>query len=397
MTYTVQTGLDRLINNEGLQSKVNGNFAYLCHQSSVISHSLESGVSGLKKIFKKKFKKLFTPQHGMFGDVQANMIETSSGYNQYFDLPVYSLYSETRSPTDEMLSGIDTLIIDLQDVGTRVYTYIHTMTLAMEACAKKDIKVVILDRPNPVNGITIEGNILETEYSSFVGLHPVPMRHGLTMCEMAEYVRSYCNIECDLSVIPMQGWERGMDYHETGLPWIIPSPNMPHVETAYPYVGAVLLEGCSVSEGRGTTRVFEFFGHLSIEPYSWLNEFLKTLKEFNLEGFVLRPVFFIPTFDKFKNQTIGGYQVHITDKHIFRPWRFFQVFLRELRRTLPESLVWNSPPYEYEYKKLPIDILNGSAAIREWVDSLGSAEDLEKLEKEGYGTYLNQRSNILLY
>ncbi len=393
---TTLTGLDSLADSTKLQQSLKGKIAYLCHSASV-NRELRSGIEILRKIYGSRLVKLFTPQHGLCGDVQANMIESTSFQHPYYKLPVCSLYSTTRQPTAEMLAGIDTILVDLQDVGTRVYTYIHTLTLLMEACSNKDIEVVILDRPNPINGETIEGNVLEPAYASFVGRYPIPMRHGLTIGEIALHAQKFCGVKCQLRVIPLENWQREFYFEDTRLPWIAPSPNMPTVTSALVYPGMVLFEGLSASEGRGTTKPFEIFGHPDLDPFASLKGLEKALKEALVTGVALRPLYFQPTFDKHQKKFCGGYQIHVTDRCTFHPWHFAQIIIRELRRLLGNKLAWNDPPYEYEYQKLPIDILNGSEAPRLWVEKQGDFEELATIEQKQLNTFVEQCEEILLY
>jgi uncharacterized protein YbbC (DUF1343 family) len=351
----------------------------------------------LKDAFGDRLKCLFSPQHGLVGDVQDNMIESDHFQHPYYNIPVYSLYSETREPTEEMLSGLDVIFCDLQDVGTRVYTYIYSVTNTMKACQGKDIKVVILDRPNAIDADTIQGNILDPEYKSFVGMHPIPMRHGLTVGEVATMAKEHWGIDCDLEVVRMEDYDRKMSFNETGLPWVIPSPNLPFTDTAYVYPGSVIFEGTNISEGRGTTRSLEVVGHPNIEPFSFCDHLEQVFSKTEEEGFILRPVSFIPTFHKYAEQSCGGVQIHPTDYRRFNPWRVGQILCRELYHFLKDDFQWKQPPYEYEYEKLPIDILNGTDTIRKWVELNGSYEALIDLENPGMDQYLNDRECCLLY
>ena len=389
-------GLDQLANNKGWPSQFKGNIAYLCNSAS-ISADYTHGIHVIKKTFGSRFKKIFSPQHGLFAEVQDNMKESNHFFHPYFQLPVYSLYSDTRSPTKEMLEGIDHLIIDLQDVGSRVYTYIYTVALSMQACAKMDIEVVILDRPNPISGDQIEGNILNPTFSSFVGMFPIPMRHGLTIGEFALMTKKYFQVDCKLTIIPLLNWKRSFYFDATGLPWVLPSPNLSSLETAIVYISTVLFEVTNVSEGRGTIKSLETIGHPDIEPFEWAIKLKNTFNELELQGFVLRPLHFIPTFDKFIGKPCGGFQIHVTNRQLFKPWKVSQVLLREFKYLLGNSFYWIDPPYEYEYKKLPIDILNGSDQLRKWVDSNGSYNDLISLEAKGMEDYLTKRQTILQY
>ena len=293
----IGTGLDVIESSESLQKQFPGKIGYLAHAASV-DHDLKHGIIVLKELFGSRFTKIFSPQHGLVGDVQDNMIESDHFQHPYFGLPIYSLYSETRKPSNKMLEGLDHVFIDLQDVGTRIYTYIYTMTYMMEACGEMGIQVVILDRPNPINGLQIEGNMLDPVFSSFVGRHPLPMRHAMTIGEIAEMAQRYWGIKCELKVVAMEGWQRSMYFRDTDLPWVLPSPNLATPEAAVVFPGSVLFEGTNVSEGRGTTRSLEIVGHPSVEPYSWLPELQSIFEKCGLTGFVLRPVNFIPTFQK---------------------------------------------------------------------------------------------------
>lgn len=392
----VFSGLDHLRSDAALQEKYKGNVGYLCHSASVDA-TYKHGLFTLKSLFGNRLKKIFSPQHGFVSDVQDNMVETDHYTHPYFQLPVYSLYSETRMPTPKMLAGLDHIFIDLQDVGTRIYTYIYTTTLMMEACAKAGIEVIILDRANPIDGQTIEGNMLDLPYASFVGRHPLPVRHGLTIGEVATMAKKHWNINCPLEIIKMDRWERWMAYEDTGMPWVMPSPNLPTIEAAFTFVGTVLFEGTNISEGRGTTRSLEIVGHPGIEPYSFLEILTPKLEAAGLNGFVLRPVNFLPTFQKHHNVACGGYQIHVTDRNSFKPWALCQLLCREFYHHLGEKFVWKQPPYEYEYKKLPIDLINGTDQLRLWVEKNGSFEELVEIEMKGRADFMEKRKEILLY
>lgn len=395
----VVSSLDRLLSDKSLQDKFKGNIGYLCHSASV-TKDLEHGLLALQRVFGSRLKKIFGPQHGFVTDVQDNMVETKHYEHPFFKLPVYSLYSETRIPTDEMLEGLDHLFIDLQDVGTRIYTYIYTMTLAVEACTKKGIEVVILDRPNPIDGVTLEGNILDPKYASFVGRHPMPVRHALTMGEVAEMHRKYWHADAKnskVTVIKMQGWKREMSYEDTGLPWVIPSPNLPTIEAAYTFVGTVLYEGTNISEGRGTTRSLEIIGHPKIESFGFHEKLKPVLEKANLKGFTLRPLVFLPTFQKHAGIPTGGYQIHVTDRKTFEPWRLCQYLLREMYHELGKDFKWKEPPYEYEFHKVPVDLINGTDELRHWVEKRGSEEEYQAIMKKGQAEWQEQRKSILLY
>ncbi len=393
----VVTGLERLINEKSLQESIKGNIGYLCHSASIDS-KFNTGVVLLQKLFGSRLKKLFGPQHGFVTDVQDNMMETAHYVHPFFKIPVYSLYSETRTPTDEMLEGLDTLIIDLQDVGTRVYTYISTLSLIMEKCVGLDIKLVVLDRPNPVGGEMIEGCILRPGYESFVGRYPIPQRHSMTMGEVGLFGQKVLHTNCHLEIIPMKNWKRSMYWNDTGLPWVLPSPNLPTSEGAITFAGTVLFEGTNVSEGRGTTRPLEIAGFPEIESFDFVTRIMKTFKEEGLtEGFNLRPIIFLPTFQKHAGKNCGGVHIHPTENSTFKSWSVSQMLCREFKRELGDKFEFHNKPYEYEFHKLAIDLINGSDEVRFWVDKLGSFSELQKIETQGHHEFLNKRQDILLY
>ncbi len=391
------TGLERLANDKTKQNSIKGNIGYLCHSASIDSQ-FNTGVMVLHKIFGSRLTKLFGPQHGFVTDVQDNMVESSHYVHPYFKIPVYSLYSETRTPTDEMLSGLDTLIIDLQDVGTRVYTYISTLSLIMEKCAGRDIKLLILDRPNPVGGEMIEGPVLQEGYQSFVGRYPIPQRHSLTMGEMGLFGKEVLKTDCHLEVIEMLNWKRSQLWHETGLPWVLPSPNLPTAEGTLTFVGSVLFEGTNLSEGRGTTRPLEVAGHPQIEPFSFCQ---KVMSQFKAEGLIdnfnLRPVIFLPTFQKHMGLNCGGVHIHPTHKNKFQSWSVSQMLCREFKRELGSEFQFHNRPYEYEFHKLAIDLINGTDLVRHWIENLGTFSQLRAIETMGHDHFLNQKENIIIY
>jgi uncharacterized protein YbbC (DUF1343 family) len=319
-----------------------------------------------------RIEALFGPQHGARGEKQDNMIESDSYVDPVSGLPVHSLYGEVRKPTPKMLDGLDVVLFDLQDVGVRVYTFVWTMALAMEACAEAGLPFVVLDRPNPVGGLTREGQTLRSGYESFVGLHPIPLRHGLTAGELARWLEAERGIDCDLDVVRCDGWSRGMSWADTGLPWVQPSPNLPTPDSCDVYPGMVLLEGTNLSEGRGTTRPFELFGAPWIEPQSFAAEVAGELGP----GVVLRPGYFEPTFQKHAGVMCGGGQLHVTDRDALRSVRTAVALLSACRRHAPDDFAWRDPPYEYEEVLPPIDILWGSDALRAGIDSGASVDSI---------------------
>jgi uncharacterized protein YbbC (DUF1343 family) len=332
------------------------------HPASVIS-TLEPSVG---ELIRGGFDlhALFGPQHGAHGDKQDNMVESDDFRDPTTGLPSYSLYGSVRRPTAEMLSGLDAVLFDLQDVGVRVYTFIWTMALAMEACAEAGVRFVVLDRPNPIGGFR-EGPLVRPGYESFVGLHPLPLRHGLTCGEIARWLNRERRVGCELEVIQCEGWERGMLWHETDLPWVMPSPNLPTVDSCAVYPGMVLLEGTNLSEGRGTTRPFELFGAPFLDPQALAAAIQPLLGP----GVALRPCHFEPTFQKHSGTTCGGAQLHVTDPAAFQPVHTAVAILHAVRGLAPDDFRWREPPYEYETERAPIDILWGHEGLRLAVDA----------------------------
>jgi uncharacterized protein YbbC (DUF1343 family) len=330
--------------------------AALLHPASV-SSKLEHASRTLERFNGELFRlaAFFGPQHGFLGQTQDNMAEWKTYEHPRLHIPVYSLYGEHREPTAEMLQNIDAVIIDLQDIGARYYTFIWTLYLCMRACEKQGVHVVVLDRPNPINGLTIEGPILHPDYRSFVGMHPVRARHACTIGELARQFRNEAFPDCRLSILPMKNWERAMWFDETGLFWVMPSPNMPTLETATVYPGMCLLEGTNISEGRGTTRPFEIFGAPFIEP----EQLCRELNNLKLPGVFFREAHFQPTFHKFAGQLCGGAQLHVVDRNSFRPFATGVEIIKHIRKLCGDQFQWKQPPYEYEWKRLPIEILIG--------------------------------------
>ena len=392
----VKTGLDILVGDKQLQQEFRGNVALLSHNASIDSNCDHAALL-FKQIFKSRLIKLFGPQHGFSTDVQDNMIETDHTIHPYFNIPVYSLYSETRIPTDDMLEDIDHLFIDLQDIGGRVYTYIYTMTHILEKCKSRDIEIIVLDRPNPINGEDIEGNVLDMNFSSFVGMYPIPVRHGMTIGEVAlMHQKFWADQQANLRVIKMTGWNRSMYFDETELPWALPSPNIARAESTLTFPATVLFEGTKLSEGRGTTQSLEIVGHPKIRPFMLYDTYLReAVAQSGLVGFKLRPITFLPTFQKHANAVCGGFQIHVTDRKTFKPWRVGQFLLRELYHQMGADFEWKEPPYEYNYDLMPIDIINGTDELRNWVENNGSMEALNSFEDLDH--YLAQLKEIMLY
>jgi len=311
-----------------------------------------------------KLAAIFGPQHGFRSDVQDNMVETPHVDDPGRRVPIYSLYSETREPTAGMLKGIDALVIDLQDIGARIYTYIYTMANCLRAGKRHGVPVIICDRPNPIGGVDVEGAALVPGFESFVGQFAVPMRHGMTIGELARLFNEHFAIGAQLEVVTMEGWRRDMYADATGLPWVMPSPNMPTLDTAIVYPGTVLFEGIMLSEGRGTTRPFELVG----APWIEAERFARDMNGLQLPGAYFRPAVFEPTFQKHAKQACGGCQIHVTDRAAFRPVLTGVALAAMFHTTNPSKFAWRQPPYEYEHDKMPIDILAGSGELREQIE-----------------------------
>ena len=336
---------------------------------------------------------LFGPQHGFHADVQDNMVETAHARHPRLGVPIHSLYSDTREPTAEMLDGLDVLVIDLQDVGTRVYTYIYTMANCLRAARRNGLPVVVCDRPNPIGGEAVEGPVLDPAYASFVGQFPIPLRHGMTIGELARLFNDRFDIGAELEVVRLEGWSRSMYHDEAGAPWVIPSPNLPTLDSALVYPGAVLLEGTLLSEGRGTTRPFELAGAPGIDPEA----LACTLNGLGLPGARFRPATFEPTFQKHAGRPCGGCQIHVTDRRAFRPVLTGVALIAACREALGDRFGWREPPYEYEHDKLPIDILAGSSALKRDIDAGRPALDIAVAWAGELAAFETLRRDCLLY
>jgi uncharacterized protein YbbC (DUF1343 family) len=336
---------------------------------------------------------LFGPQHGYRSDLQDNMIETPHGRDCGRQVPIFSLYSDTREPTADMLRGLDVLIVDLQDVGTRVYTFVYTMANCMRAAARYGVPVVVCDRPNPIGGEQVEGARLRDPWTSFVGQFPIPMRHGMTIGELARLFNDEFGIGAELEVVALEGWRRPMYHDETGLPWVIPSPNLPTLDSAVVYPGAVLVEGTQLSEGRGTTRPFELIGAPWVDGERLADE----MNRRDLPGVHFRAAFFEPTFQKHAKRTCGGCQIHVLDRAAFAPLRTAVELIDEFRRENPDRFAWREPPYEYEHEKEPIDILYGSDRLRRTLDEDDDVRRLVDSWQADEEDFRRQRKPFLLY
>jgi uncharacterized protein YbbC (DUF1343 family) len=336
---------------------------------------------------------IFGPQHGFRSDVQDNMVETPHRDDPRRRVPIYSLYSETREPTSEMLRGIDVLLIDLQDIGARIYTYIYTMANCLRAAARHGVAVIVCDRPNPIGGDAVEGARLRQGWESFVGLFPIPMRHGLTIGELAKLFNKEFGIDASLEVIAMEGWTRSTYADSTGLPWVMPSPNMPTLDTAIVYPGTVLFEGTMLSEGRGTTRPFELVG----APWIDAERFAGDMNTLGFAGVYFRPAGFEPTFQKHAKQPCGGCQIHVTDREAFQPVKVGVALIEMFRRFDPARFQWRQPPYEYEREKMPIDILAGSDLLRQQIESGLPIDEIAASWRADEEEFRRLRQPYLLY
>jgi uncharacterized protein YbbC (DUF1343 family) len=375
----VATGLDRA-SREGLRLPGRGRVAVLCNATTVSAAWLPS-VDALLATPGMTILRILSPQHGFASEKQDNMVESSDGVHPRLGIPIHSLYHDVREPRPEVLTGLDAVLVDLQDVGTRVYTFATTALLTIAAAHRAGVPVIVLDRPNPIGGI-VEGPVLEDGFRSFVGHIDVPLRHGLTIGELCLYgawrlgildgeaVRAldgrHSTEDIDLGpvrVIPLEGWRRSMYLDETGLPWTVPSPNLPTLGTAVVYPGQVALEGTNLSEGRGTTRPFEFFGAPYLDPGAVAAELARTDTP-DLTGVVLREIHYEPTFHKFAGQLVRGFHVHVIDRHGYRPVRTFVALLAAIRRVHADAFAWRQPPYEYEWHRLAIDLIFGTDRVR---------------------------------
>jgi uncharacterized protein YbbC (DUF1343 family) len=382
-------GSERLIASGALSGTRVG---LVCNPASV-DHGLEHVSDRVARLPDVTLAAIFGPQHGFRSDVQENMIESGHAHDARRRVPVYSLYSETRVPTSEMMAGLDVLVVDLQDVGTRIYTYIYTMAYCLTAARRDGVKVIVCDRPNPIGGTQVEGPVLAPGFESFVGLYPIPMRHGMTIGELARLFNEHFGIGADLEVVPMEGWTREMYQDDSRAPWVMPSPNMPTLDTAMVYPGTVLFEGTNVSEGRGTTRPFELVG----APWVADERFAEILNARGLPGVHFRPAMFEPTFHKHAKMACGGCQIHVTDRPTFRPVLVGVLLIEAFRAANPGAFAWREPPYEYEYEKPPIDILAGTSETREQIEAGCPAEDIGQSWEPGVASFLKIRERFLLY
>lgn len=392
MSSGVRSGLDRVLKSWP-RRLAGSRVGLVVHPASVNKNLIHASIS-LSRCSSFRLAAFFGPQHGIRGETQDNMIEWEGFRDEQSGLPVYSLYGQTRKPDAAMLRDVDVMVIDLQDVGSRYYTFIWTAGLIMEACMESGKAVVILDRPNPITGTLIEGPVVEPAYRSFVGMHSLPARHGMTMGEIATYLRALLYSSLDLTIVPLKGWRRRMWFDQAALPWVMPSPNMPTLDTATVYPGMCLLEGTNLSEGRGTTRPFEIFGAPFIDPV----KLERRLRLFRLPGVLFRPIFFQPTFQKHSGSLCGGCQIHVLDRDKFKPFLTSAAIIKAIHELYPDDFSWKQPPYEYEERLLPIDILAGSDRFRASIESDIPLREMASSWRTDCNRFDRDiRSSVLLY
>lgn len=388
---SVQLGVEKLL--EGQSDSIRGaRIGLVCNQASVDHRYIH-----IADLFNEHpeidLKALFGPQHGIRGDVQDNMIETDHATDQVTGLPVYSLYSETREPTERMLENIDVLVFDMQDVGCRIYTFVYTLANCMRAAAKYGKRVVVCDRPNPITGEFVAGNVLEPEFASFVGQFPIPTRHGMTVGELANLFNQHFGIGADIEVVPMTGWRRELWHDETDAPWVLPSPNMPTLDSATVFPGAVHFEGTQMSEGRGTTRPFELIG----APYVKPEEYAAALNSIGFEGVYFRSCGFQPTFQKHAGKGCGGVQIHVTNRQVFEPVSVGIAMVKAAYDLYTKDFRWKEPPYEYVYDQNPFDVISGTDSIRKAIEQGSSLEQISASWSDGLEDFKVLRNQFLLY
>ena len=385
----VRCGLDVLVSR--LPKLLRGRrVGLLCHQASV-TRELTHAVDAIALIRGARLTALFAPEHGIAGAAQDHA-RVGSLRDRSTGLPVWSLYGRQLAPSPAMLAEIDTLVVDLQDVGSRYYTFVWTAALCMQACARARVPVVVLDRPNPLGGLVMEGNLPDPRFASFVGLYPLPARHAMTVAELAAYLNATHSLGCNLAVVPMDGWRRAMTWEDTGLPWVAPSPNMPTPDTARVYPGGCLIEGTNLSEGRGTTRPFELLG----APFLDGRRLARALARRDLPGVTFRAAAFQPAFHKYKGQLCHGVQLHVTDTARFKPFATYLAVIVEARRQ-SRLFRWRRPPYEFERTRLPIDLLCGGDGIRRAIERGVPLGRLERSWRRELTRFARARRPYLLY
>jgi beta-N-acetylhexosaminidase len=368
----IKLGVERLLEEQSHLLR-GARVGLICNQASV-NHGLRHAADLFHEHPNVELRALFGPQHGIRGDVQDNMIETEHTVDRETGLPIHSLYSETREPTEAMLEDLDVLVFDMQDVGCRIYTFAYTMANCMTAARKFRKKVVVCDRPNPINGVDVAGNVLAPEHASFVGQFAIPTRHGMTLGELAGMFNEHFQLNCDLEVVKMDGWERDCWHDQTDAPWVLPSPNIPTLDSATVFPGTVHFEGTQISEGRGTTRPFELIG----APYINAEEYARSLNELSLPGVFFRSCIFRPTFQKHAGTSCGGVQIHVLERTEFEPVITGVAMVKVAYDLYRAEFRWKEPPYEYVYDRNPFDVIAGTSSVREGIESGATIEDIQE-------------------
>jgi uncharacterized protein YbbC (DUF1343 family) len=387
----IATGLDQL--QEEFWRDLRGQSLGLLANQASVDHNLVGAKEVIASLLPGQLKVLFAPQHGFRGEDQDNMIETPDHVDPELHIPTVGLYGNEADRLSPFLDAIDTLIIDLQDVGTRVYTFIATMLSCLKSASKAGMRVLVLDRPNPLGGAIVEGHLLRAQFRSLVGVFPLPMRHGMTLGELARLFQDGCSIDCELTVIPLRGWSRHMLWKDTGLRWVMPSPNMPLPETAQVYPGQVIWEGTNISEGRGTCRPFEICG----APFIDSSVIKARLNPEETEGCHLQEYYFKPTFNKWHNELCGGFMIHVLNPHLFRPYATTLALVKAVREAYPDEFAWRNPPYEYEFERLPIDLILGDSSIRIALEQGKESRELVDGCSEELHDFLELRKPFLMY
>jgi uncharacterized protein YbbC (DUF1343 family) len=396
----VRTGLEIFLDpaSEGFGLLRGARLGVVAHAASIDAGGRHL-VDRLAQDARFRLVRLFGPEHGVRGEAQ-DMETVSEPADRATGLPIVSLYGDTEHslrPNARQLEGLDALVYDLQDVGSRYYTFVTTLSYLMEAAREADLPVVVLDRPNPIGGLAVEGPVLDPAYASFVGRYPIPVRHGLTTGELARLFNEEFGIGCELRVVPMHGWDRRMQFEDTGLPWVLPSPNMPTPETARVYPGGCILEGTNLSEGRGTTRPFELAGAPWLDPVALREACAQSGDEEGLDGALFRAASFRPMFQKHAGRSCGGVQVHVTDRDGFRPFATYLVLVREARRLAPDLFDWRRERYEFVSDRLAIDLLLGRADLRSMLEEGAPLAAMESAWAEDLAAFSALRRSYLLY
>ncbi|MFN2512862.1 MAG: exo-beta-N-acetylmuramidase NamZ domain-containing protein [Pyrinomonadaceae bacterium] len=384
-------GVERLL-EQRLDLVKGARVGLICNQASV-DHNLRHAADLLHEHPDVNLNALFGPQHGIRGDVQDNMIETEHSIDKVTGISIHSLYSETREPTQEMLANVDVLVFDMQDVGCRIYTFAYTMANCMRAAKAFNKRVVVCDRPNPINGKDVAGNVLEPEQASFVGQFPIPTRHGMTLGELALMFNDHFGIGCQLEVVQMEGWKREFWHDETEARWVMPSPNIPTVDSATVFPGTVHFEGTQISEGRGTTRPFELIGAPYIDPHEYAAE----LNQLSLPGVTFRSCVFRPTFQKHGGVSCGGVQIHVLNRDLFEPVTAGVAMVKVAYDMYTENFRWKEPPYEYVYDRNPFDVIAGTSKLREAIEQGSAVEAIVASWQPSLSEFMRVRERYLIY